>query len=166
MGKPEFLFQDGDEEVNTDSNPDLGANGIVGGAVEGLDSQVLLDPLEEQLHLPPEFVERGHTEGRKSEIVRQEDERFAGGSVEEANSSQALWIVLPRFWQGQASGVIAANSGLIGPGSRGVASKTEILLGSNHKVGTSLMDDIQASKVEITPVHDVKGAGLDDERIQ
>ena len=28
------------------------------------------------------------------------------------------------------------------------------------------MDDIQASKVEITPVHDVKGAGLDDERIQ
>ena len=111
FGKPEFLFQDRDEEVNADSNPDLGANGIVGGAVEGLDSQVLLDPFEEQLHLPAEFVEGGNAEGRKGEIIRQEDERFVGGSVEEANSSQAVWIVLPRFWQGKASGVIAANSG-------------------------------------------------------
>ena len=166
LGKLEFLFQDCDEEVNADSNPDLGANGIVGGAVEGLDSQVLLDPLEEQLHLPAEFVEGGDAEGRKGEIVRQKDERFVGGSVEEANSSQVLWIVLPRFWQGQAPGVIAANSGLIGPCSRGVASKAEILLGPNHKVGASLMNDMQTSKVEITPVHDVKGTGLDDEGIQ
>ena len=28
------------------------------------------------------------------------------------------------------------------------------------------MNDRQTSKVEITPVHDVKGAGLDDEGIQ
>ena len=73
LGEFQLLFQDGDQDIDADSNPNLGANGIVGGAVEGLDSEVLLDPLEEQLHLPPEFVERGDGEGRKGEIVRQED---------------------------------------------------------------------------------------------
>ena len=79
LGKPEFLFQDRDEEVNADSNPNLGANGIVGGAVEGLDSEVLLDPLEEQLHLPPEF-EATERAGRVKLFVRKTRDLQVGAS--------------------------------------------------------------------------------------
>ncbi len=96
----EAFSDDGDEQLDGDGDPDLGLDRVLGSAEERLDAQVLFDPLEEQLHLPPEFVEGGDAEGRKGEIVRQEDERFASGSVEEANSSQSVWIVLPRFWQG------------------------------------------------------------------
>ena len=72
LGEFQLFLQNGDQDIDTDSNPDLGENGILGGPVEGLDSQVLLDPLEEQLYLPPAFVEEGDTEGWKGEIVRQE----------------------------------------------------------------------------------------------
>jgi hypothetical protein len=37
---------DGHQHVNRDSDPDLGFRGILAGAVEGLDAQVLLDPFE------------------------------------------------------------------------------------------------------------------------
>ena len=42
-----FFLDDGDQDVNGDRNPDLASYRILTGAVEGLDSQVLLDPLEE-----------------------------------------------------------------------------------------------------------------------
>lgn len=41
-----------------------------------------------------------------------------------------------------------------------------MLFGPNHKVGVGLMDDIEASRVEIPPIHDVKGTGFDDKGIQ
>ncbi len=92
LGEFELLFQDRDQDVHADSNPDLGADGIVGGAVEGLDSQVLLDPLEEQLDLPAQFVEAGDGDGREGEVVGEEDQGFFGLSVEEANPAQAFPI--------------------------------------------------------------------------
>lgn len=49
---PQFLFHDGHEHVDTDGDPDLRLHGIVACAVESFDSQMLLDPLEEQLSVP------------------------------------------------------------------------------------------------------------------
>jgi len=52
----QFLLQDGDEHVNADGAPDLGLHRVRGGPVERIDPQVLLDPLEEQFHLPATLV--------------------------------------------------------------------------------------------------------------
>ena len=46
------LFDDGDEHVDGDRDPDLGFDGIFRGAEKSLDAQVLLDPFEEQLDTP------------------------------------------------------------------------------------------------------------------
>jgi hypothetical protein len=45
----EPLADDGDEDINRDRNPDLGLDGVLAGAVKSLDTQVLLDPFEEEL---------------------------------------------------------------------------------------------------------------------
>ena len=46
------LLEDGDQHINRHDNPDLSFHGILGISVEGLDSQVLFDPFEEQFNLP------------------------------------------------------------------------------------------------------------------
>ena len=41
------LIETGNHEVNADRDPDLGAYGVLTGAVKGFDAEVLLDPFEE-----------------------------------------------------------------------------------------------------------------------
>ena len=54
-----FEFQISQHEVDTEGDPHLGQHGVACGAEEGLDLQVLLDPLEKQLDLPTFFVNFG-----------------------------------------------------------------------------------------------------------
>ena len=49
---------------------------------------MLLDPLEEEFHLPAAFVERADGGGRKREVVGDEDQRLAGLGVLEADAPQ------------------------------------------------------------------------------
>ena len=53
------LFDDRHQHVDRDGNPDLCLHGIVAGAIEGFDTKVLLDPLEEQFHLPAASIQLG-----------------------------------------------------------------------------------------------------------
>ena len=43
----ELFFDDGHKQVHRDRDPDLRLHRVLGGAEEALDSQMLLDPLEE-----------------------------------------------------------------------------------------------------------------------
>ncbi len=52
----ETLPDDSYEYIVGDGDPDLRLHGVLAGAIEGLDAEVLLGPLEEQLHLPAAFV--------------------------------------------------------------------------------------------------------------
>ena len=65
----EPLFHDGHQHVDRHGDPDLGFDGVLGSSIEGLDAQVLLDPLEEQLDLPARFVESDDDEGWQGEVV-------------------------------------------------------------------------------------------------
>ena len=47
-----LLLDDGDEHVGADWAPDLRLHRVLAGAQKLLDSQMLLDPFEEQLDLP------------------------------------------------------------------------------------------------------------------
>lgn len=47
-----LLLDDRNEDVSCHGAPDLRLHGVLAVANEMLDSQVLLDPFEEQLHLP------------------------------------------------------------------------------------------------------------------
>ena len=54
--QPETLPDDGHEHIDGNGDPDWSLHGVLAGALECLDSQVLLDPFEEQFHLPAAFV--------------------------------------------------------------------------------------------------------------
>ena len=47
----QLLFDNRDEHVGGDGTSDLRLHGVLAGAQEFLDAQMLVDPLEEQLHL-------------------------------------------------------------------------------------------------------------------
>ncbi len=55
--QPEPLANDGDEHINRNGDPNLSLHGVLAGAIESLDAEVLLDPLEEQFYLPTAFVD-------------------------------------------------------------------------------------------------------------
>ncbi len=46
------LADNGDEHIDAHGNPNLSLHSILGGAKEAFDTQVLLDPFEEQFDLP------------------------------------------------------------------------------------------------------------------
>ena len=56
MVEAESLLHDGHEHVDTHGYPDLSLDGVLRGAVERLDAQVLLYPFEEQVNLPTGLV--------------------------------------------------------------------------------------------------------------
>ena len=84
----QFLLDDGHEDVDRHGDPDLGFDGVLGGAVKGLDTQVLLDPFEEQFDSPPAFVESADGLSRQGELIAEEDELFAGLRVMESDTAQ------------------------------------------------------------------------------
>ena len=64
----EPFLDDRDQRVHHDHDSDLGLRRVLGGPVEGFDPQVLFDPLEEELDLPPAPVELGDGQGREGEV--------------------------------------------------------------------------------------------------
>lgn len=53
------LFEDSNQQVNADGDPDLGFDGVGRYSVKSFDSQMLLDPSKEEFHLPVLFVNVG-----------------------------------------------------------------------------------------------------------
>jgi len=84
-GNVELLLYEGQQNVHADGNPDLGLHRIFGGAIEGLDSKVLFDPLEEQLDLPATLVDLGDGQGGEEKIVGKEHQAFVCGGIHKAN---------------------------------------------------------------------------------
>ena len=66
----EVVFDDGNEAVGNDCDVNLYADGILGLSPESLDSEMLFDPLEEKLNLPPIFIKQGDFLSFEEEIVR------------------------------------------------------------------------------------------------
>ena len=52
----EFFLDNRYQNVNADSNPDLGLHSVLGIAKKCFDTQVLLDPFEEDFYLPATLV--------------------------------------------------------------------------------------------------------------
>ena len=55
-----LFFYNGYQHVNSDCNPDLGLDGILGGPIKRFDTKVLLDPFEEDFDLPATLKQLGY----------------------------------------------------------------------------------------------------------
>lgn len=77
MVKMQTFLRNGDQKVRENGNPDLRLHSVFAGAEEHLDTQVLLDPFEEQLHLPTLAIQVGNQFRFQRKVVGQKNESFS-----------------------------------------------------------------------------------------
>ena len=91
-GQMKSLFQDGDQQITADGDPDLGFDDVGRCAVKGFDSEMLLDPAEEELHLPALLVNIGDGYGGNGKNIGQVDKTFFGLQVHVGHPAQGLRV--------------------------------------------------------------------------
>ena len=157
----QLLFDNGDEHVGGHGAPDLGLHRVLAGTQETLDAQVLLDPFEEQFHLPTMFVPCGDGQRRQARGVGQKHQRLARIGILKTNTPQMFGVVLRHVKPVQCDALIAEHPG--GPVGLGRihAASVHAALGSGDKERPRLMQRVESRKVEIAAIHDVKGPGLE-----
>jgi len=162
----EFLFHDRHEDVDTDGNPDLCFHGVLGGAVEAFDTQVLLDPFEEEFYLPAALVQLGYGNGLQHEIVGEKDQPFAGRGIDKLDSPKAVRILGLRLGPCEYDGLIAAQTGVGVDGTLRPAAALEVLLGARDEESHVLLKNVEAGEIDVASVHDIEGARLQRKMIE
>ena len=160
------LFDDGDEHVDGDRDPDLGFDGIFRGAEKSLDAQVLLDPFEKQFHLPAALVELCNGQRRQIEIVGEKGETFVIVMVVKNHSAQMLRIGVGGFCAGEPDGLVAAQTRHPIDSAGIDALKRHVVLGADHEERASPGQTMQARKIEKAAVHDRETARLGSQNVQ
>lgn len=82
------LIETGNHEVNADGDPDLRLYCVFGVTVKSLDPEVLLNPFEKQFNLPATFVDLCHSDGRKFQMVGDENKILSGFRICETDTSE------------------------------------------------------------------------------
>src|SRR3954462_3189827 len=160
------LFDDGDQQVDGDCDPDLRLHRILGGAEERLDAEMLLDPFEEELHPPSTLVERANGCRRKLEVIRQEDQCLARFRILEANTTEMKRVALLRKRSVECDRLIADDAGTTLVGSRVDTACGGVCLRSGDEERARLIECKKPLEVEVGPVHYIEGAGLRDQQIE
>ena len=102
----EVVLDDGNEAVGDDGHVYLYADCIFGFSPETLDLEVLLDPFEKQLHLPPVFIEQGDVFRTEVEVVCIVDETSMKLWRIIDNSSDNTGILFLILLLGEANGLV------------------------------------------------------------
>ena len=154
----QFFLDNSYEDINTDCDPDLGFHCVFGGPVKRLDSKVLFDPFEKKFHLPTAFVELGDRYSVEHKIVCQEHESFGCFGIEIADATKGIGVILRRLGTLEKDRLIASESRGLVDRAISPTSAIEISLGSNNKEGYILSKHIQAGKIDVATIENVKRA--------
>ncbi len=160
------FFNNRDQHISGQRNPNLRLHRVLARAVKRLDSEMLLDPFEEQFHLPTTLVQRRNRGGWQVHVVRQKGEAFAV-YVFDSHTANHLRISLGGLVQRQSSDLIEhdvcclpVHTARVAPLEFGVA------LGARHKESACCVHGIQPREIQITPIHQIERPCLDGQRIQ
>src|SRR5260370_6677511 len=102
----------------------------------------------------------GDRQGGQEKIVGQEGQSGVLLGIEKVDTSQGIGIALSGADSGQQNRLVAPQSGGSVDGARVATVELHILFGASNEEGTSLGEEIQASKVHITAVEQVKCSGF------
>ena len=160
------VFQNGDEQINGDGGPDLGAHGVGAGAIKGFDAQRLLESFEEEFDLPASPIELGNGQSWHGEVVRQEDQRPAGFGIAIADATQRDGIIVLGVKAGERHGLIETQAGGFVHGAGVTACAAEVLFGAGDEESAALMEPMPAGEVEVSAIHDVERAGFPDRLVE
>ena len=125
----------------------------------------LLDPLEEQLHLPTLPIQRADDQRRQAEVVGQKHQPLAG-LVLEADAPQMFRVTVAGVKAVERDGLIAEHIGIALGRRRVEPSGIEIRLRLDDEKRACLVQGIEASEVGVPPVHHVEGAGFGDQEVE
>src|ERR1039458_10876848 len=110
---------------------------------------MLLDPLEEQFHLPATFVERADGGCRKGEFVGEEHQRLARIGILESDAAQRFGIVLAADNTSEHDGLVADDARAALDRSRVDAPKFGVGLCKKDEEGVCLMHQVKPCEVQI-----------------
>lgn len=127
---------------------------------------MLLDPLEEQFHLPAVLVERADGSAWQCHLVGEEDERLAGFGVFESNTAQMNGVVLLRVEAVERNGLIANDAGWPICFRRIDAMEVHVRLGPRDEESAGQMQNVKASEIDVATIHDVDGTGLGYQQVE
>ena len=163
----EVVLDDGNETVRDDGDMNLYAHGIFGLAPESFDTEMLLDPFEEKLHLPAVAVKQSDVLSREIEVVGVVNERTSEVSGIVNDSPNWRRIVVEIAFAGETDGLIKKHAIL--PIKKVLARKHLIfrlpLLPYDEEC-TAQMDGEKPCKVEISPVKHIAGRRLIGDAVQ
>jgi len=163
---PQFLFDDGDKHVDADRDPDLRLHGIVGRAVESFDSQMLLDPFEEQLDLPTALVEPRDRERRQRKVVGQEHQPSLLLDVVEHDAAERVGIRPRRLEARQDNRLIAAESRRLVDRATNAARAVEIPFAAGDEEGRPRREAMEPLEIGVAAVHHIERSRLDRQLVE
>src|SRR3954470_2452522 len=162
----EALFNDRDEDVDAECNPDLSLHRILGGAEERFDTKVLFDPFEEQLDLPAVAIERRDAKRWQCEIIGKHDERLAGVKILDAHAPERMRKSFVSVEVIEDDDLVAAQTAAAIDAMRIASARVEIGLRAYYEKRSALMQAIQPRVIDEASVHDIEGARLRDQVIE
>src|SRR5581483_942938 len=127
---------------------------------------MLFYPLEEQFDLPTAAIELRDRERWQREVVGQEDQLPFAYDVVVADAPQGLGISLRRQRTRQHDGLVGAQSSRFVDRSRLASLIGLVVLGANDEECRLAMHSKQSREIEVAFVHQVKGAGLDQQFVE
>lgn len=161
-----FLLDNGNQNVSRHGAPDLRLDGVLAVAQELLDSQVLLDPFEEQFDLPAIFVQGCNRQWRQHKVVGQKDKSLASFRVFESYASQVFWVMLRGVKPVEQYRLIANKS------RRSVdwfginSSSVHVDFGSSDKESARLMHRVKSGEIQVASIHHVERSSFDWHEVQ
>ena len=160
------FFDDSDEDVSTNCDPYLRLYCIFAGAQKGFDTQMLLDPFEEQFDLPALLVKCRDHLWFECKVVGQKSEPFSG-LVLDNDAAQGCGIILARSDQWQDTSLIADD---IAGGSidrvRVAPFELGIAFCPCDEEGVHRMQPIQSCEIEIAAIHQVIRTWFDHQIVE
>jgi len=160
------LIETGNFEVNADGDPNLGLHGILAGAEKRFDTKVLLDPFEEQFDLPAALVKVRDAQGRKFEMVGQEDQILPGFGVEEVDAPQLGGVAKFAFGTFEADALVATKPRFF-VHRTGLADVVgQVAFGTRYEECPGLTNEIESAEIDVSTIHDVDALWLESELVE
>src|ERR1039458_2277432 len=118
---------------------------------------MLLDPLEEDFHLPAILIERAGGGGGKIELIGKQHQSLAGFGNLETNPAQLAGIVLATIVAVESDGLITNDSGAAIHRRRIDAASIQIRLAARNEESSRTLQCVEPCKIQEIGIHDEIG---------
>jgi hypothetical protein len=161
-----FFPYDGHQHIGANRNPDLRLHSVRRSPIKRLDSQMLLDPTEEQFDLPATSINVRDRQRWQVEIVAQEDEPLPRLDVAVDHATQGIGVELRCHWTTQDDRLVATQSRDLVHRTRHATTEVEVGFRSGHEVRQPGTQAMKSAKIEIASIHHIEGTRFDRQDVE